>query len=277
MKRKCAFLLAALMALSLAACGGQTPPAASADEDLQQSEQSQNDTVQNEAEIVPSFDTSWAGNTFEKQVPEFPFADWSEGEAHAANAYYMEAHNVLYTDVKAYCELLTEEAFTEHIWLEDDSDGAMYRMSGDSKAGFSITCDFGAYSYDEPMTGTVSITIFDNRIADSMKVGASWGDEELDRLFPALPEGTWEGDLYEDEWSKRTGKTCTGLTLEEVKNYAETLKAAGFTNDMSEDPEDGLYSFRGGKTNSKLHVSVRVEENGDGTLLTEAWAVQNKR
>lgn len=289
MKKAIALLLTLLMVLSLAACGSQatTEESSTTNEqtetttpEVEEKEQTEESTetveTENEGSEV-AFDNSWTSNAYEKQLPEIPFDNWGVEEAHDDNAYLIKVENVLYKDVKEYGELLTTCAFTQNLWVADESEGIEYRLSADSRSGYSISYDFNAYSYDEPITGLLYITIYDNRIGSETSDGISWGDEEIDTVFPALPEGVWEENIYDDEWRKTSIKSCRTLTKEEVEAYVESLKEAGFTDDMDEDPQDYVCRFSGSKTNNKFHISIQMEDEGNGVMLTEAFATVNKQ
>ena len=289
MRKAIAILLSLLMVLSLAACGSQTTTeeGGTTNEQTEATTPEVEETEQNEesTEIVeatapetePAFDNSWTNNDYEKQIPEIPFDNWSVGEAHDENAHRIKVKDVLYTDAKEYGELLTDCAFTQNLWVADETEGLEYRLAADNESGFSISYDFNAYSDDEPITGLLVINIYDNRIENENINGVSWGDEEIDTSFPALPEGVWEGNVYDDEWSKTSVKSCNTLTKEELEAYVEILKEAGFTDDMDEDPQDYVCRFNGSKTNNKLHITIQMDDIGDGVMLTEAFATINKQ
>lgn len=289
MKKTVAFTLSMLIALSLAACGGQV----AAEEISTEKEQTQiaepeTESSEENAEMVETkaaeaesaFDTSWAGNEFERQIPEIPFDNWSAGEAHDENAYLIKAKDVLYTDVREYGELLTACAFTRNLWVADESEGIEYRLSADNESGYSISYDFNAYSYDEPITGLLDITIYDNRannVVQGESTSSSWGDAEIDALVPGLPEAEWDGDVSEKPYGKEYRLSCYSLTKEELVAYAEVLKNAGFTSDVSEKSDGTLYRFEGSNETGEVTVQVRLGETvNPEVFLTEAFATINK-
>lgn len=292
MKRAIALLLALLMVLSLAACGSQatTEESSTTNEqtenttpEVEEKEQTEESTEMVETESAgteAAFDNSWTDNAYEKQLPEIPFDNWSVGEAHDENAYLIRVENVLYTEVKEYGELLTACAFTQNLWVADESEGIEYRLSADNEAGYSISYDFNAYSYDEPITGLLYITIYDNR-ANSVPPGesasSSWGDAEIDALVPGLPEAEWDGDVSEKPYGKEYHLSCYSLTKDEIMAYVGALKEAGFDNNMDEEPNGYLYRFVGSNTNNEVTVQIRIDETANAeVLLTEVYATINK-
>lgn len=73
MKKLTAFILAAVMAFSMVACGGRTDDnndnSAAGDSDVTVSQDVQKDDT--------GFDTSWASNEFEALLPQLPFSGWT--------------------------------------------------------------------------------------------------------------------------------------------------------------------------------------------------------
>lgn len=292
MKKAISLLLSLLMVLSLAACGSQTDSVGKIDEDKQQTEQTDSiqqteqvdSTQQTETdapeESTPAFDNSWASNEFEHQIPEPPFANWFVVETENENEYLIYAEDVLYTDAKEYGELLAACAFTKNPNIDDAQDGMWYSLYAANGAGFMLNYVFGAYSYDEPKTGSVEISIFDDR-ANSAPQGSatssSWGDAEIDALVPGLPEAEWDGDASEKPYGKEYRLSCYSLTKEEVMAYVDVLKKSGFDNDMDEEPNGYLYRFEGSNTNNKVTVQIRIDATANAeVLLTEAFATINK-
>lgn len=281
MKKHFAFALSMALMLSLTACGNQTNNAESSTSGVESSAASvsteQPDLTTEDPAPEPSFDNSWASNEFEQQLPQLPFTEYtSKASERESNAWYISVQNALYTDVKAYAEQLMQCAFTQNNWISDESDGIDYRFSADSETGFSITYDFNAYSYDDPITGILSIAVFDNRIARELTDGVSWGDKALDTVFPALPDGNWEGNISDSEWSKTSALSCDTLRVEDLEAYAQKLRDAGFTEE-TDDGTDYRFYFRGRKTNNRLSIIIQAEDLGNGTLSTEIFAVFNKQ
>ena len=292
MKKAITLLLTLLMVLSLAACGGQATTEESSTtneqtetttpevEETEQNEES-TETVETEsAGTEVAFDNSWTDNAYEKQIPKIPFDNWSVGEAHDENAYLIKVENALYTDVKEYGELLTTCAFTQNLWVADDSEGIEYRLSADSESGYSINYDFNAYSYDEPITGLLDITIYDNQAngaSQGLAACSSWGDAEIDALVPGLPEAEWDGDVSEKPYGKEYHLSCYSLTKDEIMAYIDVLKEAGFDNNMDEEPNGYLYRFMGSNANNEVTVQIRIDATANAeVLLTEAFATINK-
>lgn len=279
MKKHIALALSMVLLLSATACSDQTGNAESSTSGVESSATSvsteQPDSTDKDPE--PSFDNSWASNEFEQQLPQLPFSEYtSKASERESNVWYISVQNALYTDVKAYAEQLMQCAFTQNNWISDESEGIDYRFSADSETGFSITYDFNAYSYDEPITGALSIAVFDNRIARELTEGISWGDKALDTVFPALPDGNWEGNISDSEWSKSSALSCDTLSVEDLETYAQKLRDAGFTEER-DDETDYRFYFRGRKTNNRLSIIIQAEDLGNGTLSTEIFAVFNKR
>ena len=107
---------------------------------------------------APLFDNSWASNEYEAQLPELPFT-WTVGEAHEPNSYLMKVKDVLYTDAKAYGEVLMTCGFDIDLWVDDTTEGGNYRVIAQNKNGYRIDYDFNAYSYEQPITGLLRISI----------------------------------------------------------------------------------------------------------------------
>ena len=106
MKKVIALLLAAVMSLSLVACGGSETSEKNSDTSVEteaktatvETQESTDTTAHSdpaEAETTlsdnatPSFDTSWASNDFEALLPELPFEGWTTSQE-SDSVYEME-------------------------------------------------------------------------------------------------------------------------------------------------------------------------------------------
>ena len=286
MKKTIAALLSLLIVLSLAACGSQTESVGKIDEEKQQTEQVDS-TEQTEADVpaepTPAFDTSWADGEFERQIPEPPFANWFVVETENENEYLIYAEDVLYTDAKEYGKLLASCAFTKNPDIDDAQDGMWYSLYAANEAGFMLNYVFGAYSYDEPKTGSVEISIVDNR-ANSAPQGSatssSGDDAEVEEVeqpaslpeLPPLPNANWSEGYDENEhWLYYTAEA--ELPVADAKAYVQTLKDNGYTKNVVEE-ENGAadgedYRFEGYLAGAEhlTMVSVLCHSDGQWTIV----------
>ena len=175
MKKAVVCWLVTALLMSLMACGS-TDPVEGVDQEITMSqqedvggeneattEQSQETTAAEAPETegtteAPLFDNSWASNEYEAQLPELPF-NWSVGEAHDPAVYLIKVKDVQYTDAKSYGELLSQCGFDMDLWVDDSTEGGNYRVMARNKNGYAIDYDFNAYSYDQPITGLLTIHI----------------------------------------------------------------------------------------------------------------------
>ena len=141
MKKTIALALCLLMAVALAACGGQ----ASTEESSANTEQNNTTSVTEESstpdEAAPAFDTSWASNDFEKLIPQPPFEGWS-GENTSDNIYKMETSQAnadgsgaYYDTWAAYIQTLKDCGFTVK--------GDMYSAEGTDSNGNKVELQCG--------------------------------------------------------------------------------------------------------------------------------------
>ena len=78
-------------------------------------------------------------------------------------------------------------------------------------------------------------------------------------------------------YGKEYRLSCYSLMKEKLVAYAEVLKNAGFTSDVSEKSDGTLYRFEGSNETGEVTVQVRLGETvNPEVFLTEAFATINK-
>ena len=135
MKKILAFMLAAVLAVSLVACGGET--------------ENNDDNVNTNSEVSVTddkkadentFDTSWASNEFEALLPQLPFTGW--GTEMDGNTYKMELGGLK-------TETLTD-ADGKTIGYGEDKAALIEYIDGLAAYGFRVeeTGDIPGYVYE---------------------------------------------------------------------------------------------------------------------------------
>lgn len=110
MKKLCTLLLSLALLVTLAGCQGEkdnTP--------VKGNEPTQEEPQKEE----PKFDTSWAKNDFEKQIPKIPEGNWQEVKDDP-NVYDIISHDQTMEQMKDYVQLLQDCGYTGNPNIGDD-------------------------------------------------------------------------------------------------------------------------------------------------------------
>lgn len=148
MKKIILVMFTLLMALSVAACGGEADMEESSVNKEQtevyvsNAEESKDEEAENLAnEETPVFDNSWASNDFEKLIPKPPFEGWT-GEETSEGVYEMITSQADADDSLAYYDI-----WEEYISLMTDCgfvlDGDVYETEGFDSKGNAVELKCG--------------------------------------------------------------------------------------------------------------------------------------
>ncbi|MBR6610533.1 MAG: hypothetical protein IKK99_10010 [Oscillospiraceae bacterium] len=141
MKKTLAFILAAVLAVSLVACGGES--------------ENNSDNVNTNSEVSVTddkkadentFDTSWASNEFEALLPQLPFSGWTAKQD--GNTYKMELGG------------LKTETLT-------DSEGKKIGYGEDKAALISYLDSLSSYGFTVEETGGIEGYVYEWSVKDA--------------------------------------------------------------------------------------------------------------
>lgn len=249
-----------------------TEPVGKADTDTVQTEQVEQTEQQPETEAVeavdepepsdsPAFDNSWASNDFEMQLPEPSFEEWRITEQ-TESLWRLESITAHYDETLIYVNALRNAGFSVNE-KEQDFDKLGYIFEADNAAGYHIDL---TYQGNEQGNGRVALDL--TREASAVQPSAPEnGSNEL----PELPAAEWDSDIFEDDTTSWTTYFARDLELEEVLNYVEQLRAAGYDLGEEEYPDGNAVSdiyayYAMGDTDETVEVDVYTE--GQHTVTT---------
>ena len=157
MKRLAAGLLALVMVISVAACGGNMADSSVVSDPVSGPVQSApaesvpavdvpaEEVNEPEKTAEPTFDTAWAQNEFEKLLPQPPFTGWI-GEQTGEHTYEMETgeankdeSGTYYDTFADYVNALSEYGFT----IEVIGEGYLYNACDANGNTFEFKCGDG--------------------------------------------------------------------------------------------------------------------------------------
>ncbi|MBQ6850195.1 MAG: hypothetical protein IJN77_04080 [Oscillospiraceae bacterium] len=141
MKKTLAFILAAVLAVSLVACGGE-----SENNDDNVNTNSEVSVTDDKKADENTFDTSWASNEFEALLPQLPFTGW-ETEMNG-NTYKMELGG------------LKTETLT-------DSEGKTIGYGEDKAALISYLDSLSSYGFTVEETGGIEGYVYEWSVKDA--------------------------------------------------------------------------------------------------------------
>lgn len=248
MKKTNILTLSMCLALSLAACSGQsTESVGKADTDTEQVEQTKQ---QPETEAVEAVDE-----------PEPPFEEWRITEQ-TERLWRLESITVHYDETLLYAEALRNAGFSVNE-KEQDFDKLGYIFEADNAAGYHIDL-----TYEGNAQGNGRVALDLTREASAVQPSAPEnGSNEL----PELPVAEWDSDIFEDDTTSWTTYFARDLELEEVLDYVEQLRAAGYDLGAEEYPDGNedsdIYAYYAiGDTDETVEVGVYTE--GEDTVTT---------
>ena len=252
--------------LLLSGCGGQgTEPVGKAEAETPQVEQLDTapveaDTPDASGETGPSFDNGWASNDFEMQLPEPTFEVWEVSQYVEGSSWRVDANRAEYGAVKAYADALRGAGFSNAVDENDGFDGLAYIFKADNDAGYHVELIFEADNQQGLGHAALELT----KTASSAPATAPVsGNGEL----PELPAVEWESDTYEIGSTSWTEYFTFELELEDVLDYVERLKAAGYDLGAEEYPDGNddadVYAY---EAISAADVTVNVRVSAEGEL-----------
>lgn len=239
MKKIIALVLCLLMAVSLAACGGQAATGESGTNNKQNEttpaaeETKQPEESSEPVETEPAFDTSWAGADYIMPIPEPPFAyevnvDGAAVEIRSTNGGMNG--DVTHQSILDYCEELKNAGFTLNLTENEIGERygrTCYEFSASDAAGNNVNLidDGGEVFIYVSLTKTSGETepAFDT----------SWASNDFEKLIPQPPFNGWNGEkasenVYKMETSQANADG-NGTYYDTWAAYIQTLKDCGFT------------------------------------------------
>lgn len=252
-------LLAAMMCLSLAACGGngteaggdapavQEPSVSVQPEKAPEAEPAPEvaPTPEVEADPEPAFDVNWAGTGYAMPIPEPPFVyeikERSDG-VKISSVNGGENGDVTHDKILGYCDTLKNVGFDEGVSenvIGERYGRTCYEFSAKSKDGSSVELlDDGG--------GVIIFAYFDVAVSEDENAAGfdtGWASNEFEALLPELPFDGWEtsqesASVYEMELGGLNDQVVTdsngntigyGEDKEALIDYLESLKGYGFS------------------------------------------------
>lgn len=95
-------------------------------------------------ENVAAFDTSWAGNEFERQLEQPPFEKWEVKEFVEGESWRIFVQDVHYNVAKEYANDLRSFGFTVNEEEKDGYSGLAYIFEADNASGYHAKLVFEA-------------------------------------------------------------------------------------------------------------------------------------
>ena len=258
MKKTIAMLLAAMMCLSLAACGGgseagsnapavQEPAVSVQPEKAPEAEPAPEAAPAPEVEVEaePAFDVNWAGTGYAMPIPEPPFAYQIKETSNGVKISSVnggENGDVTHDKILGYCETLKNIGFDEVVSenvIGERYGRTCYEFSAKSKDGNSLELiDDGG--------GVVIFAYFEvgaSKGETAAGFDTGWASNEFEALIPELPFGGWStnresASVYEMELGGLNDQVVTdsngntvgyGEDKEAMIAYLESLKDYGFS------------------------------------------------
>jgi len=153
MKKILAFMLAAVLAVSMAACGGQAGEnnsgAADANSDV---------TVTDDEK---TFDSSWADNEFAMQIAQPAFENWNVKNFTEGESWSIFVKDVNYNTVKDYADSLRSYGFNINEEVNDSYKGLGYVFEAENAEGYHAELYFEA-AFSDTLNGSFSLKISKN-------------------------------------------------------------------------------------------------------------------
>lgn len=284
MKKTIALLLCLLMAVSLAACGGQktteesstnteqteTKPSA---EENEQPEETGEPDADEPVETKPAFDTSWAGDEYVMPIPEPPFTRYdlnvnehSGGAVYFINTNSDEVGALTEGDILGYRDALKAAGFTQ---VDNDSEfnTESYFFEAhteDGTASVIFECHI--------QSGAIGIIVETTSAASTAAFDTSWASNDFEKLIPQPPFEGWSGEetsknVYEMETSQANADG-SGTYYDTWAEYIQTLSDCGFT------VQGDAYSAEGTDGNGNM-VKLQCGDGYAWITIIKAAATQN--
>ncbi len=161
--------------------------------------------------------------------------------------------------------ILSGNGSTDTVWGKQDEATKQEIIAAGKAAGVEVTFSAdGSMSVYDPATGSTIVQkpdgtwVIRDAEGNESQLGGSWPDNAFTRLIPKPPFDMVGVAITGNEF----GATFQGSSMDEVKAYAASVKAAGFDQEVSEEDFSGqgynLYTFEG--------------YNADGHLFTVGYS-----
>lgn len=286
MKRLFVCLIAFMMTLSLAACGGGTEPVQGTETSAPPAEETQSAESEPAMSTEPEIEEPAETVVYTLDTVPKPTMGGQAGEDIGEDYAEYVSRNASYQSLTDYEALLTDEGFTVEVTkLRSD----LYRsVATNANARIDITFETADWDLTDPEaladgaagldTSVFAVYITVEEVEDP---AASDRPENMEALIPALPEGSWSSSDFDNDGWYFHHVYCSQLTVEDVEAYVQTLQNGGYDKNVVIGPSgaDGeIYRFEGYGHGSPLTmVTVTVTETGQETAplyTTVSVAVQ---
>ena len=247
-KKVLPFLFAFALLFTLTACDGEQK---STGDDSITTESSvpspvpSNTAVEDNSSIENSNQLSkpWPDNEFTRQVPDPSF------EVHSvttdSNSCNITFRNMTIDQLKEYAETLKDAGFTTVLTRESEINGVSHYLYAARNAnGYEVivtqSVSYGILTISKTAeSGTPSYTTNNTDIevnsdmGISNQYGGTWPDNEFTRQVPDPGFGVHSATTN----SNSCNITFSNTTVDQLKEYAETVKDAGFTTILTRESE----------------------------------------
>ncbi len=216
-------------------------------------------------------------------IPALPQAEWSFRATERSYGY----------DYSLLCETLTLEEVQAYIQKliqanivgdrENDANGDEYRqyqyVAKNKSGAFNVKVSLSKERNGRPATTEVVISLYkESRRTKPAMPHTKWGHEGADAVLPELPEEIWKISRMDYPYGTNYRGSTYYLTKEDMLQYVDALKQAGFIHDIEEKPEGegerGLYSFKAKDASGKVSIEVKVSTMPyDNNILSSVEAL----
>ena len=273
MKKTIATLLSLLIVLSLAACGSQTDSVGKLDEDKQQTEQIDS-TQQNETDAAqeaeqPETSVQEEAVIYTLDTVPKPTGRENPTEVTEDGHVYVWQNQADHQELDNYIALLTAEGFTVSEFGPHKSDNKIQvAQATHGNATVELSLSQGELFEKTYYDFYALITVEE---VESPNVNTNLSLDEFDSLIPALPDVKWYDNNGESTIARWKHHQTSHLDMDDIAEYANSLKDNGYTIDMEEAPngnEDYDVYYFSAKNQDGVEVQVKVTAPEEGAVAT---------
>ena len=276
MKKICAFFIALMMALSLAACGGGNDAPAPSGSGTSRQEQQPGSTSDETAKKPEDKGTETIQLHNVPELAEYPISEFLQmgigtlDEINDTEFNNGDADNqllVMFNDVTGDGYTAYLEHLIDNGGKEDETLSTAMENAGKSNIAYYEWGLVGAYHSSLEKTMKLIIKVYIDENGSDVSSGAV---EETSEPSTEMTAGTYEGP-FDDKWpdcvwtrlvpkpefSEKSNEESysaealvngfaaayTGVTMDEAKEYVKAVQAAGFDQSITENGNDTLYYY----------------------------------